>query len=75
MSLIFFTKHHPPIHHPQMLHWYINTLNLVRTIPQTKIVCEGVLNKVSDTLSHVESLKVIQAKTQSMTMKFHTVRR
>ena len=35
----YFTKHHPPIHHPQMLPRYIHTLNLVRTITQTIRVC------------------------------------
>ena len=71
----YFTKHRPPIHHPQMLPRYIHTLNLARTITQTIRVCEGVLNQVPDTQSHIKSLKVIQAEIQSMTMKFYTVRR
>ena len=24
----YFTKHHPPIHHPQTIPWYIHTSNL-----------------------------------------------
>ena len=70
----YFTKHHPSIHHRQIRPWYIYTLNLVRTIPQTIILCEGVLNRVPGTQSCIESLKVIQEKPQSMTKKFHTVR-
>ena len=42
----YFTKHHPPIHHCQMRPWYIHTSNLVRKIPQTIRLCEGVLNWV-----------------------------
>ena len=71
----YFTKHHPPIHHRQMSPWYIHTSNLVRTIPQTIRLCEGVLNRVLGTQYRIDSLKVILSKLQSMTKKCHTVRR
>ena len=69
------TKHHPPIHHRQMRHRYINTSNLVRKFPQTIILFKGVLNRFLSTQSRIKSLKVIRAKPESMTNKFHTVRR
>ena len=71
----YFTKHHPPIHHPQMHPRYIHTSNLLRTITQTIRLCEGVLNRVPVNQSCIESPKVIRAKTQFMTKKCHTVRR
>ena len=54
---------------------YVHTSNLVRTIPHTIILCGGVLNRLLGTQYCIESLKLIQAKTQSMTNKFHTARR
>ena len=42
----YFTNHHPPIHHRQMQPNCIHTSNLVQKIPQTIILCEGVLNRV-----------------------------
>ena len=71
----YFTKHNPPIHHHQMCPRYMHTSKLVRTIPQTIRLCEGVLNRVPGTQSRIESMKVVWAKPQSMTNKFHTVRR
>ena len=71
----YFTKYHPPIHHCQMFPRYIYTSNLVRTIPQTIGLCEGVLNRVPGTQTRIESLKMIQEKPQSMTKKYHTDRR
>ena len=56
----YFTKYHPPIHHRQMRPQNIHTSNLVRTIPQTIILCEGVLNQVLGTHSCIKSLKVIR---------------
>ena len=44
-----FKKHHPPIHHRQMQPHYIHTSNLVSKIPQTIILCEGVLNRLQCT--------------------------
>ena len=70
----YFTKHHRPIHHCQMRPRYIHTSNLVRTIPQTIILCACVLNRVPGTQSCIESLKLIRAKPQSMNKKCHTVR-
>ena len=71
----YFTKYHPPIYHRQMHPRQIRTLNLVREISHTIILCEGVLNRVPGTQSCIESLNMIQAKPQSMTKKCHTVRR
>ena len=71
----YFIKHCPPIHHRQMRPWYIHTSNLVRTIPQTIRLCEGLLNQVPGNQSRVESPKVIQSKPQSITYKCHTFRR
>ena len=70
----YYTKHHPPIHHCQMRPQYIHTSILVRIIPQTIKLCGGVLNRVPGTQSCIESLKLIQAKPQSMTNKCHVVR-
>ena len=70
----YFTKHHPPIHHRQMRPRYIHTSYLVRKIPHTIILCDVVLNRVLGTQSCIESLKLIRAKPESMTKKFHTVR-
>ena len=58
----YFTKHHPPIHHRQMRPRYIHTSNLVRTVPQTIRLYEGVLNRVPGTQSHVKYLRSIRAK-------------
>ena len=55
--------------------WYINTVNLAKTIYQTIILCEGVLNQVPGTQSHKEYLKMIRDKTQYNTDRCHTVRR
>ena len=63
----------PPIHHRQIRPRYIQTSNLVRKIPHTIILCEGVLNLVLGTPSRIESLNVIPAKPQSMTNKCNTV--
>ena len=71
----YLTKNHPPIHHCQMRRRYIHTSNLMRKIPQTIRLWEGVLNRVPGTWSRIKSLKVIQEKPQYMTKKFHTVRR
>ena len=58
----YFTKHHPPIRHNQIRPRYIYTLNLVRKIPQTIILCKCVLNRVLVTQSRVDSLNKIKAK-------------
>ena len=58
----YFTKHHLPIRHHQMHSQYIHTLNLVRAIPQTIRLCEGVLNWVPCTQSRVWYLKAVRAK-------------
>ena len=71
----YFTKHHLPITHCQMRPRYIHTSNLVRKISQTIRLCKGTLNRVLGNTYCIESLKVIRAKTQSMTEKCHTVRR
>ena len=63
----YFIKHHPSIHHLQMCPRNIHTSNLVRTIPQTIRLCEGVLNRVPDTRSRVKSLKEIRAKQNPWT--------
>ena len=42
----YFTKHHPPIYHPQMPPRYIHTSNLVKTTPLTIRLCEGVVRLV-----------------------------
>ena len=55
----YFTKHHSPIHYRQMRPWYIHTSNLVRTIPQTIGLCEGVLNRVTGLQTRIKSLRVI----------------
>ena len=47
----YFTKHHPSIHHRQMISWYIHTSNLLRANPQTIRLWEGVLNRVPGTKS------------------------
>ena len=71
----YFTKHHPPIHHCQIRTWYIHTLYLLRTIPQTIRLCDGVLNQVPGTQSCIEYLKLIRERPQFRTDKCHTVRR
>ena len=63
----YFTKHHLPIHHRQMRPRYIHTSNLVRKIPHTMKLYEGVLNRVPGTQYCIEYLKVVQSKPQSMT--------
>ena len=70
----YFTNHHPTIHYRQMRTCYIHTLNLVRTIPQTIRLREGVFNRIPGTKSRIKYLNVIQSKPQSMTKKRHTVR-
>ena len=71
----YFTRHQPSIHHLQIRPRYIYTSNLVRKVPQNIRLCEGVLNWFPGTQSRIESLKVIRAKPQYITEKFHTVRR
>ena len=63
----YLLKYHPPIRHRQVRPWFIHTSNLVRKIPQTIILCKGVLNQFPGTHSCIEYLKVIQSKQQSMT--------
>ena len=53
----YFTKHHPTIYHLQMRPRYIHNSNLVRTIPQTIRLCEGVFNGVPVTQSRVNFLR------------------
>ena len=71
----YFTKHHPLIHHHQMLPSYIHTSNLLRKIHHTIRFCEVVLDQVPFTQSCMYSLKTIQFEPQSMTDKFHTFRK
>ena len=71
----YFTKHHPPIYHCQMRPRFIHTSNLAKKIPQTIKLCEGVLNRVPYTQSRIESLKATRSIPQSMTKKYHMVRR
>ena len=59
----YFTKHHPPIQHCQIIPRYISTSILVRKIPQTIRLCEGVLNRVPGTQSRVNSLKKMSRTT------------
>ena len=55
----YFTRHNTPIQNFQMRPWYIHTLNLVRTIPQTIQLREVVLNRVLVNQFRIEFLKVI----------------
>ena len=70
-----FKKYHPPIHHRQIWPCYIHTSNLVRKIPNTIRLLEGVLNRLLCTQSCIDSLKPIQAGPQYITNKCMKVRR
>ena len=71
----YFTKHHPPIHHCQIQPRYIHTSNLTRTIYHTIRLCEGVLNRLPGTQSHVNPLKAIRVEPKYINNKCHMVRR